>query len=170
MTWLGPTCYTTFLIRFLICDTGAAVVLVSVRCCLCRGTRVTSLGGTPLASQLQLQEKWAHGSFLFSAVLLGQCLLPAEPTLCANLPLPRSGAKQKAPLSEPRKIGANRRRAAWSQLTVSQAPVSCSESQGPRRRDSWCSLRFPGETGRGVNITVETWVLDGPLWAEVAGE
>lgn len=115
---------------------------------------MTSLGGTPLASQLQLQEKWAHGSFLFSAVLLGQCLLPAEPTLCANLPLPRSGAKQKAPLSEPRKIGANRRRAAWSQLTVSQAPVSCSESQEPRRRDGWCSLRFPGEAGRGVNITV----------------
>lgn len=34
----------------------------------------------------------AHRSFLFSAVTLGQPLLPAEPTLCANLPLSLSGA------------------------------------------------------------------------------
>ena len=144
-------------------------LVVSIRYNLCRGPDMTSLGGIPLTSSLHCKR---------SAVTAAFCLLLSPQAGPFSLLSPHCVRTSLLSQVEP-----SRRHHSWSQgtsvlitgrlprarLNTSQAPISCSESQGPRRKGGWYSLWFPGKIRRGMDFMVETWMLDGHLWVEVAG-
>lgn len=114
---------------------GTVVVLaVRRRYSLCTGPCTTSLGGGWDSTGILITATGQAGSQKLSVFCRqsGQPLLPAEPTLCANLPLPLSGAKQKAPLWEPGKISANHRRAARSRPKSAKPQLAALSHKGRR--------------------------------------